>query len=170
MRARTRYVVNEKPVIRPRNHDGHLPVLSEQELDQFLMSDAALDDSMDISMLDGAETGRQRLRRLTERPRPGPALAIRSRNLTKEHALNAHSAYQFIMMLLILAGCGQDVDANMWDCQLQAQKDNAGKSAEAIVERNRYIRICMEARGYQLDVKNLACEQEPTKPGCYRGK
>ena len=83
---------------------------------------------------------------------------------------NASGRIRRVIALLILAGCGQNVDADMWDCQLQAQKDNAGQSAEAIVARSRDIRPCMDARGYQLDVKNLACAQHPTKPSCYRAK
>lgn len=52
---------------------------------------------------------------------------------------------------LLIAGCGEDLDAVMWDCQLAVQSENAGKSPEAAEERAEAIEACMDSRGYRLD-------------------
>ena len=70
--------------------------------------------------------------------------------------------------LLMLAGCGRQPDAAMWECQLEAQKGNAGKSAEAATERGWAIDACMEQRGYRLDFANRSCQQGSVQAGCYQ--
>ncbi len=75
-----------------------------------------------------------------------------------------------LLAALTLAGCGAGQDAVMWDCQLEAQKANAGKSSEAAVERGEAIEACMRARGYVLDARDDACRRGSVKPGCYRAR
>ncbi len=73
------------------------------------------------------------------------------------------------MFLLILAstGCSKNLDSAMWECQLEAQKGNAGKSAEAAQERGRDITACMEARGYRLDTSKRSCQEGAVSSQCY---
>jgi len=40
-----------------------------------------------------------------------------------------------IVELGMLAGCGGNLDAVIWEWQLEVQKDNAGRSADAVAER-----------------------------------
>lgn len=68
---------------------------------------------------------------------------------------------------LILCGCSQNLDSAMWDCQLEVQKGNAGKSAEAAAERGREITACMGSRGYRLDVSKRSCQEGSVTSGCY---
>lgn len=75
-----------------------------------------------------------------------------------------------LLMALFATGCGKNLDAAMWECQLDVQKGNAGKSAEASAERARDIEACMEARGYRRDVANRACESGSTHSACYLAK
>ena len=66
-----------------------------------------------------------------------------------------------------LAACSRTPDSVMWDCQLDAQKGNAGKSSEAASERSRDIEACMRGRGYRLDVANPNCRGGSTNASCY---
>lgn len=75
-----------------------------------------------------------------------------------------------LLAAVVLAGCGTGQDAVMWDCQLEAQKANAGKSSEAAGERGEAIEACMRARGYALDTRDAACRRGSVKPGCYRAR
>ena len=81
--------------------------------------------------------------------------------------LNVSAALAFSFALAI-AACSRTPDSVMWDCQLEAQKGNAGKSSEAAAERNRDIEACMRERGYRLDTGNPACRSGSTRAACYR--
>jgi hypothetical protein len=72
--------------------------------------------------------------------------------------------------IFCLAGCGENLDAPMWECQFEVQKGNAGKSADAAAERARDIESCMRDRGYKLDVKNPSCQNGSVQSSCYRSK
>lgn len=73
-------------------------------------------------------------------------------------------------LFLLVAGCGEDLDAVMWDCQLAVQSENAGKSPEAAEERAEAIEACMDSRGYRLDAGKRACKPGSVTPTCYRHK
>jgi hypothetical protein len=73
-----------------------------------------------------------------------------------------------LLMVPLLAGCGPNLDAAMWDCQLEVQKGNAGKSADAAAERARDIEACMEKRGYRLNREDRACRHGTVDSSCYR--
>ena len=75
-----------------------------------------------------------------------------------------------ILSILTINGCGQNLDATMWECQLEVQKGNAGKSMAAAEERARDIGTCMAERGYHLDVANRACQPGSVDSSCYRSK
>jgi hypothetical protein len=75
---------------------------------------------------------------------------------------------RIFLALLVLAGCGGNLDSEMWNCQLEAQKGNAGKSAEAAEERGHAVESCMRARGYRLDVAKASCRQGSLNSTCYR--
>jgi hypothetical protein len=77
-------------------------------------------------------------------------------------------AIRFALVLLILTGCEGNLDSVMWDCQLEVQKGNAGKSAEAAEERGHAIEACMRARGYRLDAGKPSCRQGAVNSTCYR--
>jgi hypothetical protein len=72
------------------------------------------------------------------------------------------------LSILILGGCQGSLDSVVWDCQLEVQKGNAGKSAEAVDERGRDIESCMRTKGYRLDVGNPSCRQGVVNSTCYR--
>ncbi|HEX8986891.1 MAG TPA: hypothetical protein VF816_02940 [Rhodocyclaceae bacterium] len=69
-----------------------------------------------------------------------------------------------------LAACTKNPDADLWSCQLDVQKGNAGKDAAAQAERLRDIVACMEDRGYRLDSARPACLNGSVDPACYREK
>jgi hypothetical protein len=68
----------------------------------------------------------------------------------------------------LLAGCGKNLDAVMWDCQFKVQQGNAGKSADDAAERTHDIEACMRDSGYVLDVARPKCQDAVTDSGCYR--
>jgi hypothetical protein len=70
-------------------------------------------------------------------------------------------------MLVALAACAENPDPAMWQCQLEVQKANAGKSAEAAAERTRAIHACMEAAGYRLRRGQANCSEGRTDGSCY---
>lgn len=74
---------------------------------------------------------------------------------------------EIIFSILLLGGCGPSLDEAMWECELQAQKENAGRSAEAIDEKAHAIEVCMEQRGYRLDGGNRACLPGSQHATCY---
>lgn len=74
------------------------------------------------------------------------------------------------LSILALAACSRNLDSVMWECQLEVQKSNAGKSAEAAAERAHDIEACMEARGYPFDDANPSCEHGSVKLTCYHAK
>ena len=74
------------------------------------------------------------------------------------------------LAILVTAGCGRNLDAQMWECQLAVQKDNAGKSAAAAALRARDIEACMEERGFRLDPENSSCRPGSVKSACYRAR
>lgn len=63
--------------------------------------------------------------------------------------------------------CARNPDADLWDCQFAVQKDNAGRSATDIAEREQSIAACMSERGYHLDTRNSACSTGSVTPQCY---
>lgn len=73
-----------------------------------------------------------------------------------------------LLLVLALSGCGANQDAAMWECQLSAQKANAGKSAAAAAERALAIAACMEQRGYRLDQTRPSCLAGSVQSTCYR--
>lgn len=75
---------------------------------------------------------------------------------------------RIVLALLVLAGCEGNLDAQMWDCQFEAQKGNAGKSVEAAEERGHAVESCMRARGYRLDGAKASCRQGSVTSACYR--
>jgi hypothetical protein len=75
---------------------------------------------------------------------------------------------RIILALLVLAGCEGNLDSVMWDCQLEVQKGNAGKSANAAEERGHAVEACMRARGYRLDSAKPTCRQGSVTSTCYR--
>lgn len=68
----------------------------------------------------------------------------------------------------VLSACSANYDAEMWECQLAVQKDNAGRSAEAAAERARDITACMEKRGFLLDYGKRDCQEGSVDSSCYR--
>jgi hypothetical protein len=77
---------------------------------------------------------------------------------------------RIFLAFLVLAGCGRSPDADMWECQLDVQKRNAGRSMADIAERARDIDACMVARGYRLDTGKPACRQGSVTSTCYLQK
>lgn len=77
-------------------------------------------------------------------------------------------AVRLVLALLVLAGCEGSLDSVMWDCQLEVQKGNAGKSADAAEERGHAIEACMRGRGYRLDAGKPSCRQGAVNSTCYR--
>ena len=75
---------------------------------------------------------------------------------------------RMVLTLLVLTGCGGSLDSVMWDCQLEVQKGNAGKSVEAAEERGHAVESCMRARGYRLDAEKASCRQGSVNSTCYR--
>jgi hypothetical protein len=89
-------------------------------------------------------------------------------NLSREESvMNFADSTRIAVVVLALAGCGNNPDAVMWDCQLAAQKGNAGKSVEDAAERARDIDACLSARGYRLDTGNPACRYGTVTSTCY---
>jgi len=84
--------------------------------------------------------------------------------------LSLHRATCIAPFILALAGCSGNLDAAMWECQLEVQKGNAGKSAEANAERGRAIEACMLERGYRLDSEKSSCQPGSVSSACYRRK
>ncbi len=77
-------------------------------------------------------------------------------------------AARMVLALLMLTGCEGNLDSVMWDCQLEVQKGNAGKSAEAAEERGHSVEACMRVRGYRLDGAKASCRQGSVTSTCYR--
>lgn len=77
---------------------------------------------------------------------------------------------RYSLLALLVCGCAPNLDAQMWDCQLEVQKGNAGKSPEAAVERARDIAACMDRRGYQIDVTKNDCIDGSVDASCYKRK
>jgi hypothetical protein len=77
---------------------------------------------------------------------------------------------RIVLAVLFLAGCGRNLNADMWDCQLGVQKGNSGRSAADVAERARDIDACMVARGYRLDTGNPACRPGTVTSTCYLQK
>lgn len=77
-------------------------------------------------------------------------------------------AVRFVLAVMVLAGCEGNLDSVMWDCQLEAQQGNAGKSAGAAEERGHAIESCMRAKGYRLDAAKPSCRQGSVNSTCYR--
>lgn len=94
--------------------------------------------------------------------RRGPELALT--------AVTAAGGKGILLAALLMAGCGKNLDAAMWDCQLEVQKGNAGQSAEAAAERARDIEACMRANGYVLDVARPACRESSVNSTCYKSQ
>ena len=83
----------------------------------------------------------------------------------------AHSiTRKAVLVTILLAGCGENLDSVIWACQLEVQKGNAGKSAAAADERLRDIEACMQGRGYRLDVSKVACRNGSADSACYRSR
>jgi hypothetical protein len=82
--------------------------------------------------------------------------------------MNFRPLLGIVVPLLLLAGCGGNPDAQMWECQLEVQKGNAGKSADAAAERASAIESCMRGRGYHLDAGNPSCQSGSVTSACYR--
>lgn len=75
----------------------------------------------------------------------------------------------FTALCALAAGaCARNPDADLWDCQFAVQKDNAGRSATDIAEREQSIAACMSERGYHLDPRNSACPTGSVTPQCYQ--
>lgn len=68
----------------------------------------------------------------------------------------------------LLSACSANNDATMWDCQLEVQKGNAGRSAADAAERGRDISACMEKRGFLLDRGKRECQEGSVDSSCYR--
>lgn len=74
------------------------------------------------------------------------------------------------LLMLMLAGCGGNLDSEMWGCQLEVQKGNAGRSADAQAEKSRDIEACMETRGYQRNSRKSSCPPGTTRSACYQAR
>jgi hypothetical protein len=74
---------------------------------------------------------------------------------------------QIMRSLLPLGGCGPTLDEMMWECELQVQRENAGRSAEAIAKKAHAIEVCMGQRGYRLYGGNCACQSGSQHASCY---
>ena len=94
-------------------------------------------------------------------------MPVRFRALRRE-GMAVTADLRIALMSLVLTGCSGNLDSVMWDCQLEAQKGNAGKSAEAAEERGHAIESCMRAKGYRLDTGNSSCRQGTVNSTCYR--
>ncbi|MCX9155420.1 hypothetical protein OPU71_04710 [Niveibacterium sp. 24ML] len=81
------------------------------------------------------------------------------------HALR--TALPLVAMMLGLAACSPTPDADLWDCQLSVQKDNAGRSEADVAERGHSITACMSARGYHLKSGDPKCLPGAVTPHCY---
>lgn len=68
----------------------------------------------------------------------------------------------------MLSACSDNHDAAMWDCQLEVQKGNAGRSTDAAAERARDISACMEKRGFLVDLGRRDCQTGSVDSSCYR--
>lgn len=79
-------------------------------------------------------------------------------------------ALRLLLLAALLAGCGQNLDSEMWECQLSVQKGNAGKDAEAAAERSRDIEACMDQRGFRLDAGKPDCRDGSVDSSCYVAK
>jgi len=84
--------------------------------------------------------------------------------------MNFDEGARIVLAVLILAACSRSPDADMWECQLDVQKGNAGRSLADIAERVRDIDACMAARGFRLDLGNPACQPGAVTSTCYRSK
>ena len=82
----------------------------------------------------------------------------------------SNGAIRFLLLAVLLAGCGQNLDSEMWECQLSVQKENAGKDAAAAAERSRDIEACMDQRGFRLDAGKAACREGSVDSSCYVAK
>ena len=74
------------------------------------------------------------------------------------------------LLFLIVPGCGKSFDVALWDCQLEVQKDNAGRSPEATAERVRDIDACMLDSGYERILGDSSCRLGAVSSACYRKK
>ena len=81
--------------------------------------------------------------------------------------MNFDEGARIVLAVLVLAACSRSPDADMWECQLDVQKGNAGRSQADIAERARDIDACMVARGYRLDTGKPACLQGKLASSCY---
>lgn len=75
-----------------------------------------------------------------------------------------------VISLGVLTACGQALDSVMWECQLAVQKENPGRSAEAIADRAVEIDACMKAKGFRRNTKDAACQHGSVDSSCYRAK
>ncbi len=75
-----------------------------------------------------------------------------------------------LLSAALVADCARDVNADLWDCQLSVQKENAGKDVAAAAERMRAIEACMDDRGYRLKAGSPTCLNGSVDAGCYTEK
>ncbi len=84
--------------------------------------------------------------------------------------MNFDGSARIVLAVLVLVACSRSPDADMWECQLDVQKGNAGRSLADVSERARDIDACMAARGFRLDLVNTACQPGAVISTCYLSK
>jgi hypothetical protein len=82
----------------------------------------------------------------------------------------AMRTFLVLLAAATLTACHRNPDSAFWECELAVQKENAGKSAEAMAEKSRAIESCMEDRGYRVDFGKPACRSNPQTANCYQSR
>ena len=79
-----------------------------------------------------------------------------------------------VFLPLVLAACFADQKQQLAKCQIEGQKAYPGPTLPVSDEVSRYIVLCMQAAGYDLNLTHKACpvpRPNPpftTDPYCYR--
>lgn len=81
--------------------------------------------------------------------------------------MRRHLVAAIIPLTLLLSACRPSPDEDLWECALQAQKENAGRSPEAMAEKAIRIESCMSQRGFRLDAGRRDCQAGAVSATCY---
>lgn len=81
--------------------------------------------------------------------------------------MHRHLVAAIVPLVFALSACRPNPDENLWECEFQVQKENAGRSPEAMAEKASSIENCMNQRGFRFDAGKRGCPTGTVSATCY---